>query len=730
MGWFDEQLRQRIQQDDDTFAEGLAGMADAVMGQRLSDLLHDDRQKTKTAIDEILKYYHVSSQELPDGVKSTADQLEYLLRPSGIMRRTVRLEDAWYKDAVGAMLGTRKDNGSAVALIPRGISGYDFYDVQSGKRLKLNQKTASMIDGEAICFYKPFPLKELGIRDLFKHILDTTRAADYLLIVFATLAVTLVGLLPPYLNNIIYSSVITYRSTQLLLSVFTFLLCVTLAQVLIGAFKTQVIDRLSAKISVAFQAAGMSRLLSLPASFFKGYSAGDLANRMNYIGQLCTMLVNSVLSVGLTSVFSLVYISQMVHYGPGLVVPGLAVICVTVLVSVISILVQTRLSRKIMEQTAKEAGVAYSLVSGVQKIKLAGAEKRAFAKWAQSYAPVAKLTYSPPTVLHVSRVVSACIGLVGTLVIYYFSIHTQVQLADYYAFQSAYGMVMGAFTALISMAYSVAQIKPVMKMIGPILKTVPEVGSNKKVVGRLTGNIELNRVSFRYNDSMPNVIDDLSLKIRPGQYVGIVGKTGCGKSTLMRLLLGFETPQRGAIYYDGKDINSLDLKSLRQKIGVVMQDGKLFQGDIFSNITISAPWLTLDEAWEAADLAGIGDDIRRMPMGMHTVISEGSGGVSGGQRQRLMIARAIAPKPRILMFDEATSALDNLTQKTVSDSLARLKCTRIVIAHRLSTIRQCGRILVLDKGSIVEEGTYDELMRRNGFFADLVRRQQLDQPSQ
>ena len=225
---------------------------------------------------------------------------------------------------------------------------------------------------------------------------------------------------------------------------------------------------------------------------------------------------------------------------------------------------------------------------------------------------------------------------------------------------------------------------------------------------------------------MPLVIDNLSLKIRPGQYVAIVGKTGCGKSTLMRLLLGFEHPKKGAIYYDGKDLEKIELRSLRRRIGVVMQNGKLFQGDIYSNIVISAPWLSLQDAWEAAELAGIADDIKSMPMGMDTMISEGAGGISGGQRQRLMIARAIAPKPKILMFDEATSALDNITQKKISESLDSLKCTRIVIAHRLSTIKQCDRIIVLDKGKIIEDGRYEELIEKNGFFAELVARQRLD----
>ena len=248
----------------------------------------------------------------------------------------------------------------------------------------------------------------------------------------------------------------------------------------------------------------------------------------------------------------------------------------------------------------------------------------------------------------------------------------------------------------------------------------------RQIVTRLSGGVELTNVSFRYNENMPLVLDNLSLSIRPGQYVAIVGATGCGKSTLIRLMLGFETPQKGAIYYDRNDISRLDLNSLRSRIGCVMQDGKLFFGDIYSNIAVSAPSLTLEDAWRAAEIAGMADDIRAMPMGMHTIIAEGQGGISGGQRQRLMIARAVAPKPQILILDEATSALDNVTQKKVADALAGLKCTRIVIAHRLSTIRQCDRILVLDGGKIAEDGTYDELIAKNGIFAELVERQRID----
>ncbi|MCX4357914.1 MAG: NHLP bacteriocin export ABC transporter permease/ATPase subunit [Oscillospiraceae bacterium] len=726
MGWFDEQIKQRKQNDDDVFADSFVNIAGAVMGSRVSTALNDERQIAKNAFDEILKFYHVKTREIPDSIKDRNEQLEYLLRPHGIMRRTVTLAKGWYKDAVGAMLGVLKSGGGVVALIPTGLSGYSFKDEKTGKRVKINRKNEDLFEEEAIAFYKPLPLKKLGIPDLMRYILGTLSPSDFVLIGASTLAITLIGMISPKLNNLLFSTVIESGSYRLLLAITVFMICVTVSSLLINGVKSLIMARINTKMNISVQAAAMSRVMSLPADFFKNYGSGELSARAQYINSLCNMLVSTILSTGLTSVFSLAYISQIFVYAPALVVPSLIITFVTVAFSVISAFAQMRISKKSMEISSKESGMSYALISGVQKIKLSGAEKRAFARWGNLFAEGARLSYDPPMFLKINAVISSAISLVGTLVMYYFAVSSGVSVADYYAFNAAYGMVSGAFMSLAGIALTVAQIKPIMDMVKPILQAVPEISEGKQVITRLSGGIELNNVSFRYNENMPLVVDDMSLKIRPGQYVAIVGATGCGKSTLMRLMLGFETPQKGAVYFDGKDISNVDLKSLRRNIGVVMQNGKLFSGDIFSNITISAPWLTMDDAWKAAELSGIAEDIRRMPMGMHTIISEGSGGVSGGQRQRLMIARAIAPKPKILMFDEATSALDNLTQKTVSESLDALKCTRIVIAHRLSTIRQCDRIIVLDKGKIIEDGTYNELIENGGFFAELVARQRLD----
>lgn len=726
MGWFNEQIKERKISDNNAFEASFDNITASVLGKKMSSALNDSRIITKNAIDAILKFYHVPSREVPEELEDMNEQLEYLMRPYGIMRRSVILESGWYKDAIGAMLGIRKDNGTVVALIPSGFSGYEYFDLESGKYIKVKKSNEDLFEDEAIAFYKPFPLKSITIKDLIVYIAQVLSVSDYVAIALATLAVSLLGMLTPKINNILFSVVVTSGSVRLLIGIAIFAICLSLTSLIISSVKSLISARINTKLSISIEAATMMRLMSLPADFFKNYSSGELQERAGNISSLCDMLVSTILNTGMTSVFSLIYIYQIFVYAPGLVIPSLIITFITIIFFVVSALMQMKISVKQMELGGKESGMTYALISGVQKIKLAGAEKRAFARWANLYAERISYSYNPPAFLKLNPVISSAISLTGTLVMYYMAVKTGVSVAEYYAFNTAYGMVSGAFMSLSSIALTFAQIKPILERVKPLLDAKPEISEGKQVITRLSGAVEMNNVSFRYNESMPNVIDNLSLKIRPGQYVAIVGKTGCGKSTLMRLLLGFEKADRGAIYYDGKDINSLDLKSLRRKIGSVMQNGKLLQGDIYSNITISAPWLTMDEAFEAAEKAGIAEDIRRMPMGMHTMISEGSGGISGGQRQRLMIARAIAPKPKILMFDEATSALDNITQRQVCEALDAMKCTRIVIAHRLSTIKQCDRIIVLDGGHIVEDGTYRELIDNKGYFYELVERQRVD----
>ena len=722
MGWFDEQIKQRKSRDDEEFSEVMAELSDTVTGRK-SAVDADENAKIRSAIDIILRYYHCKPKEIPDRITDLDKQLEFACRPYGIMRREVNLESGWYRDAVGAMLGRKKD-GTPVALIPNKTWGYSI--VENGKKIRLNKRTEKLLDSEAYCFYKPFPMKKIGIPALIKYIVQSVPVSSLVAVVVMMGITTLIGMISPKVTHIIFSDVIESGSIRLLLAAAVLSVSVGISSLMVGAVKSLVTNRINTQMNISVQAAVMARIMTLPAGFFKDYSSGELAERSQYINSLCNTLVSAFMVTGLSTVFSLAYISQVFIYAPTLVIPALCITLLTVGYSVFSTLTQMRESKAEMLISSKGNGMTYSLITGIQKIKLAGAEKRAFTRWAKQYNEEIKHSYGKPVYMTISGTISLAISLLGTLVMYYFSIESGISVADYYAFTAAYGMVSGAFMSLTGMALNAAQIRPVLDMAKPILDAVPEISEDKQMVERLSGMVELNNVSFRYNDSMPNVIDDLTIKIHSGQYVGVVGKTGCGKSTLVRLLLGFEKPQKGAIYYDGRDMQSLDPKSLRQNIGTVMQNGKLFQGSIFDNISISKPDLTLDEAWEAAELAGIADDIREMPMGMQTMISEGSGGISGGQKQRIMIARAIAPKPKILILDEATSALDNITQKKISYSLDSLKCTRIVIAHRLSTIRHCDRIIVLEGGKIVEDGTYEELIGQGGFFAELVERQRVD----
>lgn len=720
MGWFDSQIQERITSDCASIDAAIAGLSEALTG---SSGANTPGHATLDAVTDVLAYFGAKPRELPRESSELADAIEEQLRPLGIMYREVALTPGWQHDAAGAILATRSD-GAPVALLPHGAHGYAYRDHATGRMIPVTGNGTEGLERRALLFYRPLPEHALGMRDIAKFLLRSVNRRDWVLVALAAAAVAVLGMVLPAVNEFIFGTVIDVGSVSLVVSVAVVLLCITFAQLVIKAIKSLLMARIHTTVSVSLEAALMMRVLSLPASFFKEYSAGNLAMRVKSIQAVATTLENVVLGAGLTSVFSLVYLGQIVSIAPSLLLPAVVATLATCAALVAVAVAQARMMRELLDWRAKLSGWQYALIGGMQKLRLAGAESRAYATWADIYRHDARLTYRGPVLVRYGGAIQTAVALAGTALIYWVAIASDVTVAQYMAFTVAYGMVSGALLSLGQAAAQGVAVQPYLEMAKPILETVPEISDSSHAVGRVSGAIELDYVTFSYGEDRPPVLNDLSLKIRPGQYVGIVGRTGCGKSTVVRLLLGFERPRRGGVYYDGTDLSTLDVRSLRRNIGVVLQDGKLFQGDIYSNIVVSAPWLGIDDAWRAAEMAGIADDIRAMPMGMQTMVSEGAGGISGGQRQRIMIARAIVANPRILIFDEATSALDNVTQRIVSESLATLKCTRIAIAHRLSTIKQCDRIVVLRDGHVVEDGTYDELMALNGEFTELVRRQQ------
>ena len=730
MGWFDEQIRQRMESDQEVLEDSFFRMARVVLDRWNENRISDERLIAREALDEILKYYHLPPAEIPEEIQGEEAQMEYALRPAGIMVRSVNLEEGWQRDAYGPMLGMLREGGTTVALLPGPVSGYYFRDPATGKRTRVTRKNAHLLHREALCFYLPLPMKKLGIPDLLLYMKKNITGADLVQILIATLLVTLIGMLVPRVYNLVAGTVLRGRRMNLLFGLAGFLIASSFAGQMVSVVRTQLLDRISIRTSQSVQASVMIRILSLPASFFRRFSSGDLASRAESVSNLCGMILNSLLSVGLSSLLSLLYIVQIFRFAPALVVPSLLIILSTVIISVAASLLQMKITRKKMKLAAEENGMSYAIMNGVQKIRLSGSENRVFARWGRLYAQRARLDYNPPVFLKLNAVLTSGISLLGTVLLYYLAVRTGVSAEHYFSFTAAYGQIMGAFQSLAGIALTVAAIRPVLEMAEPLLKAEPEVTEERKSVSSLSGAIEVSHVSFRYGEGAPYVLNDLSLSVRAGEYVAIVGRTGCGKSTLVRLLLGFETPEKGSVFYDRSDLATLDPRSVRKQMGVVIQNGQLFQGDIYSNITISAPNATLEDAWAAAEAASIAGDIREMPMGMFTQISEGQGGVSGGQKQRLLIARAIVSRPKILILDEATSALDNRTQRQVSEALDKLHCTRLVIAHRLSTIQNCDRILMMDQGRIIEEGTYQQLIERGGAFSELVARQRLDTSSE
>ena len=679
-------------------------------------------QSDESALRQVLEALGVTDYELEDGL-SAEEQLTGILRPRGIMMRDISLVGEWWRECVGPLLGYAKD-GRLVALTPTKTGlGYRFRELDGTIRKVGRREMAEKLKSKAITFTKPLPLRPLTLKDFVKFTWSVVSMSNVLLLVLCALVVVLLGMFTPMANKLIFDTVIPTGDANDLLPIMGLLVGAAISTVLLTLTRNLYIIRVQHIVELHVLNAMMARTFLLSPTFFSKHSSGELTAKLQNISTLASLVNEAVVGALLSALLSIIYLVQVYFYGGTLFWPALAVIAAQLTVLLLNYYRIVGLQQKYTEGAAKISGLEYNLFAGIQKLKLTGSENRAFVRWLDHYSETARLLYNPAFKGRLYPALTALFGLGGTILIFWCALSNEISISDYIAFSSAFGMITAALTQLNAVVPNMAQVKPLMESVKPILDAVPEIEDKAPQVEDLFGGIEVSGVSFRYQEDGPLVLDDLSLKIEPGEYVGIVGKSGCGKSTLMRLMLGFEQPLTGGIYYDSYDLAKVDKASLRRKIGCCLQSGSLFTGDLFHNITITAPWATHDDAWEALRMACLEEDVRRMPMGLHTVVSEGGGGFSGGQKQRILIARALISKPDIIFFDEATSALDNIAQKTVSDNLDTLMCTRVVIAHRLSTIRHCDRIIVLDKGKITEEGTFEELMANKGLFYEMSLRQ-------
>ncbi len=726
MSQFEEQLLERSRLDQELLEKSMSSLTSSLL-QKNSQRSDDDPLygSYRTEIDRICHYYKVPSQDRNTPLPEKEDQLlDVLLRPSGMMRRWIALDGNWFRDGDGALLAFFRKSGKPVSLIPTRSGDYSYIDQESRKSVIVTEKNADLFSREAVCFYQPLPEEPLTGRQFISCMLKNAEPYNYLIVIAAALVCTITGLFTPLVTGLIYSRIVPSGEVYRIGVMAVFLISLAVGSYLASTVRSGMISRIRDRMDVYVQNAVAGRLLRLPVKFFHGKNSGTVAQSAMALNTVPVIFTDAVLGSVINAAFALIYVIEIGLLAPALFLPVLITVLAQLVVIFLFVIKQMRQSRAELSAKADVQDLVYAMFTGIQRLHLSGSEQRAFAKWAQAYGKEADISFHPPFIAAVHAPLVSAVGLAGMLWVYAVGAGMGISVSTFAAFLSAFGMASGMLTALSESAKMLGYLKPSLDLAAPILQTVPETTGDMRPAEELRGNIALNHVSFRYGPDEPVILNDISLKINSGEYAAIVGKTGCGKSTLIRLLLGFEMPESGTIVYDDMNIDNIDPVTLRRQIGTVMQNSSLFNGDIYSNIIISAPWLTMEDAWEAAGTAGIAEDIRQMPMQMHTVITE-NGGVSGGQKQRILIARAIAPKPKILIFDEATSALDNITQQHISDALAGMNCTRIVIAHRLSTIRECDRIIALDGGKIIEDGTYEELMAKGGFFADLVHRQTL-----
>ena len=727
MSLYGDQLKSRMEEDQQSVKINERILANSVSSIKSS---FDDRSRSAMddlkQIELIAGYFHLEIPQYQPRGEALSELIDLILLPTGTMKRSVRLDGPWWKDSDAPLLVTFKGENRVLALFPNTFRGYYYIDSQTGKKIVITKEDQDRFEETAFCFYRPLPSKPLSGKEFMWFLIRRIRTSDLVLYVLSSVFMALIGTIPTLVTQVAFSQIIPSQKVGMLISLLVLLLSAALSSYLMRSARFSINLRIQCRLDLVLENSVYARVLTLPATFFKNITAGALAQKVSALNKLPKIL-GDILMMLTNILISFVSAIPIFFIAPELAAPTIVCILLTLLLLGISMAQESRLLWKQMSSDEENHGLVFDLISGMERLRVSGSEQRAYANWLKVYAKKTGAAFAVRFPLCVRSELITTIRLLGLLWAFLIAYNCQLSVAQLASFTAAFGVAISCLDNVANHGRNISRIKPILERGAPVLQAVSESNRGGKMLSRLNGNIDLNHVTFRYAKDEPAILDDLSLHIHAGEYVAIVGKSGCGKSTLVKLLLGFEHPEKGTIAYDQNEMSQLDLHSLRRCIGTVLQDGKLFSGDIYSNITITAPWLGMDDAWEAAEKAGMADDIRKMPMGMHTFLSEGSGGISGGQKQRLMIARAIVAKPGVLILDEATSALDNLTQKIVTDSMNEMHCTRIVIAHRLSTIRECDRIIALDHGKIVESGTYDELIARNGFFADLVKRQQIDE---
>ena len=655
--------------------------------------------------------------------------LNRLVQKGNLQIRYISLPSEWYKKDMGVMIGYYGENKELAALIPESPSSYKVVTVQQPNGVKVTRKIAKEIGSDAFACYAGFMPKALSVFDMLKFMFMQCWKADYITILLVSLFAGLVPLVTPIITETIFQDIIPILDRQGLTTVTQVILVTAFTVGALSFIRSIAIIRISTKLQISSEAALWGRLMSLPPKFFRRFTVGELASRMNGFNTVKELVSGDFIGILLSFVFSFWSIILMCYYSFSLTFTALGVWLIHFLIISLIYYYTLNIQRKLVSSSNKTAGTVQQIFAGLAKFRVQGAEEQAYQLWSKDFGEQWKWNLKLRWLNNYTTIINTIQPFILTMLLYYIAIvginengaSGGIGYPQFIAFSAAFTAFNSSLGTVLTFIVQLFRIQPQIENLKPILEEIPENTADKADASVLSGDIEVSHLSFAYEEG-EEVLQDVSFHITAGENVAIVGKSGCGKSTLIRLLLGFETPKQGAIYYDGQDLSDVSLTSVRSQMGVVLQNGQLMAGDIFTNI-VGTRLLSQEDAWRAAEAACIAEDIAKMPMGMQTYISEGSSNISGGQRQRILIARALVNKPSIIIFDEATSALDNYSQSVVTQSLDKLNATRIVVAHRLSTIRNCDRVIVLDAGRVAEIGTFDELVAKGGIFSELVKRQ-------
>jgi NHLM bacteriocin system ABC transporter ATP-binding protein len=721
-----QRLQSRITFNEETINEALTNLAAPLTMSGSQPRSGVGQKPMLKACRLVAERLGISLVEPPAHLLNNAhlNPLAEIAKASQFQWRRVVLKGVWWTKDSGPLLGYWEESNQPVAILPRTARSYVVHDPVTGSQTAVNEAVAEKLAPFAAMFYRPFASRAVAAVDILRFGFYG-RGRELRTIAFVGATVSLLSLVTPVAIGLVFNTIIPNAALGQLWQLALVMLVIALATAMFQITQNIAVLRLQGKMGNEVQAAVWNRLVSLPVSFFRDYTAGDLGNRAMGINAIQQTLSGPVMYALLSGVFSLFSFFLLYYYSKQLALVATALVFIAVAVTVFSGYKQVQYQRILTDLQGRISGAVLQAITGIAKFRTSASEGKAFAMWANEFSQMKATTYKSRELANSLVVFNVGFTVVAAMIIFAVVAamgQEGLSTGNFLAFNAAFAQFLASVLVLSATLVRSLGVVPSLERARPILQTEPEINEFKEYPGELSGQIEVSHVSFRYREGSPLVLNDVSLMVNAGEFVALVGPSGSGKSTLFRLLIGFEEPEMGSIYYDGQELAQLNIREVRRQIGVVLQNGKIMAGDLFTNI-VGASTLALDDAWEAARMAGLAEDIEAMPMGMHTIISDGGGTLSGGQRQRLLIAHALVNRPRIIFFDEATSALDNRTQAVVSESLDNLKATRIVIAHRLSTIMNADKIYVMQNGRVVQQGTYEELIKSEGVFADLAKRQ-------